>query len=422
MMYFDGVFQQHYLSTNPLNMATSGTPNALTAGQLGLFLTNQYGEISSAISSGTTQNVTLAMGSWHTVGTVSPNYMGLKVPQYSKAIQWNSVSLFQYIKGHALQQQIVSVGWDQTYSGATSSVGPVFYCQTDYTLKLEILGDAALAALNKNIYNNLQAWGGCCGSNCTSGCTSTAVDAAYIMLQWKDAINQNPLLSPFVTPNVFISSGGTKVQVYDAYDKSLNAALTVYTPNTSNPSSVIASLQLTVSYTPTDLYGSQGQGIFSTNDRYEYSPLWINASLVTQTPDACAVNTTINTSVPNMVTQLQAPLGAVGLGQAVLDKYIISQSYRQQFFHDSLTSVDQIRMRFIENYTAVTDFNLTGIYDQVVLVHSITRRSNPTALHSNDRYMIIVDIPSGTNVTVLTNLITNSLALVGSSVTLDTIN
>jgi len=414
MLYFDGVFQQHYLVASPLVLASSGTPNDLLAGQIGLYATNQNGYIGAAITTGTTSNATLALGSYHTVDSPGPNYTGLQVPQYSKAINWNLVSYFQYIKGHALQQQIAVVGWNLSSS---SSVGPLFYCATAYNLKLEILGDAALAAVNKNIYNNLEAWGGCCATGCSSGCTSTATDAAYVLLQWKDRITQNPILSQYVLPQVFISSGGTAVEVFDAYDNSLNPARAIYVPNTVNPASVIAGIQFTVAYLPTTF----GTCTFTPTDRFEYTPLWIQASLVTQSFDQCAFNTTINTSVPNMFTVTQAGQGSIGSGDFILREYITSLRYRQQNFPDSINDVNVIRMREVENVTVTADINRSATYDQVVLVHSIPRKSNPTTVHSNDQYMIILDVLSGTNMTAFTNLVSACLTAVGSNVTLETI-
>ncbi len=428
MNYFDGVFQQHYLgnttggpalftSGSPILLATSGVPNSLPKGMLGFYLTDSYGQITTAITSGTTKSVTLAMGSWHTIDGIGPNYQGLQVPQYSKTINWNRVKSFIYKKGHTMQNQIVSIGWDQTTSGTTSTVGPLFYCGTDYTLKLEILGDAVLAAYNKEVYNNLQAWGGCCGTACSSGCTSAAVDAAYIMLQWKDRITQNPLLPQFVNPQVFISSGGTKVEVYSAWDNSLNSALPVYIPNTTTPASIIASFQLTVAYVPTTF----GTCTFIPDDRFEYSPLWIQASLVNQSFSPCDFNTTINTSVPNMFTELQVPIGSVGAGDFILRANITSYNYRQQYLSTSLVNTMSMRMREIEDDVTIPNISRANTYDQIVLVHNISRPNNPTALHSNDCYMIIIDVISGTDVSALTTLISACLAAVGSEVTLETI-
>jgi len=421
--YFPGLFPQHYpasVTGGVMNFATSGTVSTLqtaTGGTIALLLTDQNGMVTGPISSGTTQNVTLAMSSWHTIDQIGPNYQGLQVPQYSKTIQWNQVQKFEKRIGQSLQNQIVSIGWDQTTSGATSTVGPVFYCATSYELKVEVLGDAALAALNKQLYNNIQAWGGCCSTGCSSGCTSTAVDAAYIMLQWKDRINQNPLMTPFVLPQVFISSGGVKTEVFDAYDNSLNSALPIYVPNTANPTSVIASLQLTIAYIGT----TYGDCTFTPRDRFEYSPLWIHASLVSQSPDPCAWNTTINTSVPNMFTEIQVPKPAIGTGDFIRRDYIMSQRYRQQQFNDSLYSTDIMRMREIENDTSALAIpSRSAVYDQIILIFNTVRRDNPTAVHSNDRYMICIDVPTGTNTNSLTNIISASLAAAGSSVVLQT--
>lgn len=416
--YFSGVYPQLYLgngSNGIMALATSGTPNQLTPGMIGLYQTNQNGYVTSAISSGTTLNVTLAMGSWHTISSVMPNYIDLQQPQYSKTIQWSNVTMFQYIKGHVLQNEIVSIGWNQLTSGA-AAVGPVFYCATNYFLKVEVQGDAALATLNKNLYVNLQAWGGCCSTGCSSGCTSTAVDAAYIMLQWKDALNQNPLMTPYLSPAVFISSGVSEVQVYSAYDNSLNSALPIYVPNTASPTSVIAAFQLTVAYVGTNF----NDCTFTPRDRFEYSPLWIQASLVTQNADPCAFNTTINTSVPNMFTILQQPQGSIGSGEFIKRAFIDSNRYRQQPFADGM-DVDILRMRSIEDDTS-GNVNRSATYDIIVLEFHINRHDNPTAVHSNDQYQVVIPLPTGTNVTSFLNLITNSLTLAGSGVTLETIS
>ena len=424
MLYFNGVYPQHYIAATTggaINFAVSGTCNTMAAGTIGLFLTDQNGFIQGPVTSGTTQNVTLGMGSWHTVdyiGSMPSNYAGLQCPQFSKTIAWQNVTRFEKRIGQALQNQVVSIGWDQTTTGPTSTVGPVFYCATSYELKVEVLGDAALAAVNKQIYNNIQAWGGCCSTGCSSGCTSTAVDAAYIMLQWKDRINQNPVLNQFISPAVFISSDGTAVQVYDAYDNSLNSALPIYVPNTANPTSVIASLQISVAYVAT-VYGTC---TFTPRDRFEYSPLWIHASLVSQSPDPCAWNTTINTSVPNMFTELQAPKPGIGLGDFIMREWITSNRYRQQPYDDSMNSVDVIRMREIEN-DQTNVVNRSTIYDQIILVFNAVGQSNsnPTSVKGRLQYMLCVDIPTGTNDFSLMNVITNSLTLVGSNVVLQTI-
>lgn len=432
--YFSYAYPQHYVanttsgfttSGGTISLLASGNMGNLTRGQIGFFATDQYGQWSTVATSGSTGNVTLGYGSIHLKNNIVPNYQGLMAPFVSKTISWRNVTLFQYKKGHVLQNQIVSIGWDQTTSGATSAVGPLFYCGTNYTLKLEYLGDAVLAALNKEGYSNLQAWGGCCNSTCTSGCTGTAVDAAYIMLQWKDRVNQNPLLTPFLTPQVFISSGGVKTEVFDAYDNSLNSSLPVYIPNTANPASVVASFQVSVTYVGTTF----GDATFSQFDRYEYTPIWLLASLMMEDGNPCAFTTTINTSVPNMFTDVTTaitgnPMGAmINSGEAIARSFMLSNSYRQQKFLDSM-NVDILRMREILDSQELNVVSRSGIYDQVILVFNAVGNSNtnPTGAHDRDNYQIVIDVLHGTDVTPLTNYITSCLTAVGSNVTLSTIN
>ncbi len=416
--YFNRVYPQVYLANTlggSINFTSSGTPANLTSGQIGLFLTNQNDYVAgSVLTSGTTSCATLAMGSWHTIGSLLPNYQGLQAPQYSKKICWSNVTQYQLLKGHAITNEIVSFGWNLS-SGSTA--GPLFYCATQYYLKLEVQGDAALAYLDKNMYLMLQAFGGCCSTGCSSGCTSTAADAAYVMLQWKDMLNQNAYFNQFVQPAVFVSSGATAVQVYSAYDVTLNSALTAYVPNTSNPAGVVAGFQLTVAYAPTTF----GTCTFTPRDRFEYSPLWVQASLVTQNADPCGVNTTINTSVPNMFTILQAAVGSMGSGNFIVRNFIRSNRYRQQPFADGM-DVDVLRMRTIEDDVAVPNINFNISYDVLLLQFFITRRDNPTAVHDNDQYQIMIPVPSGTNVTPITSVINSCLSAVSSQVSLETIN
>ena len=238
------------------------------------------------------------------------------------------------------------------------------------------------------------------------------------MLQWKDRITQNPILNAgFVTPQVYIQSGSTKVEVYSAYDVTLNSALTAYTCNTSNPASVVASFQLTVAYAETKF----GTCTFTPTDHYEVEPLIINASLVSQTGDPCAFNTTINTSVPNMFTQLTAPRQVIGLGEAAVRDLILSQRYRLDNFPDSLDDVNIMRMREIEDEAVLPNVTKTGLYDVYTVLFNVARNSNSTSMKDNDQYSLMVLVPTGANMTGFTNYISAALVAAGSLVSLVTI-
>lgn len=416
-MYFDGAFHQHYLAATTggvMNYTTSGTTYNLSAGQIGLFLNINGNTGMSAITSGTTSQIMLAMGSWHTKDKLGYQWGGLKEAYCSKGIQPSRVTQFVKRVAQTAQNQIVSIGWNQS-SG--SSTGPLFYCGTNYTLKVNAQGSPALWFLEKQMYTNLDAWGGCCSSDCSSGCTSTYVDAASILLQWSDRINQSPYLTQFFTPAVYIKDGSGKTQVYSAYDHTVDASHTTYVPNTDNPSSVIACLQLTVAYAETRF----GTCTFSPTDHYEVEPLLLQASLVTQNFGECAFNTTMGTYEANMFTEIQAAMQARGLGQGIARAIILSNSYRQDDFPDSLNDVNVLRFREIQDQTVLSDVSLSGYYDQYLILHNISRPYNPTGLHDNDQYALIIDVPAGTDCSQFETIFGACLSAAGNGVSLQTL-
>lgn len=444
-MLFPYAFRKAYLckpTAGALLVQTSGTPETIQTGEFGLVLCPN-GIESTFISSATTTNVKLVMGSWATKDKIAPFYGGLTAPVYSKTIDFRRVTRFIQSIAQPAAQQIVSIGWDQT-SG--SSTGPVFYCGQPYFLRLDLIGSPALRLLNHQIYIDLPAYGGCCGTDCSSGCTSTAVDAACIMLQWNDfmrygtyspgigapSMNSNagevPYLTQFFLPAVFVQSGSTKVQVYSQADldaanagtygtPSQNAAVIsagAYTCNTSTPASVVASFQLTGAYVDT----KYNNCTFTPSDYFEIEPIFCHASLVTQDFSPCAFNTTINTSVPNMFTQIQAPAYPKGLGEQIVRELIQSERYRQNPFADSIY-VDSIRFREIEDQNWITDnVNRQAYYDVIGIAYNIYRPDNSQAVHDNDQYFDMIFMPTGTNATAFTTLFQACLTAVGSPVTL----
>ena len=439
-MIFPYSFRKAYLA-NPVGGAlvvqTSGTTDIIQKGQFGL-CTAPNGIEGSFISGSTLSTVKMVTGSWHTVDKIAPFYGGLQAPEYSKLIDFRRVTRFIKSTAAAAQQQIVSFGWNQS-SG--SSVGPVFYCGQPYFLRLDLLGSPALRLLNHQLYVTLPAFGGCCNTDCSSGCTSTAVDAASVMLQWSDFMNYGtynpgigapsmnsnageiPYLNQFFQPAVYIQSGSTKTRVYSQADVDAGVGATVYVPNTSNPTSVVASFQLTGAYYQTNYDNCT----FTPSDYFEIEPIFCKASLMTgdfsdvANFGSCTVHTTINTSVPNLYTELQAAVYPKGLGEQVVRELILSQRYKQDHFADSIY-VDSFRMREIENQSWILDnVNRQAYYDSIALVYNINRPQNSQSVHDNDEYVEIIYVPTGTTTTTWTTLIQACLTAVGSPVTLENI-
>lgn len=417
-MIFPYSFRKAYLA-NPVGSAlvvqTSGNSDVIQKGQFGFCLAPN-GIEGNFISGATTTTVKLVTGSWHTVDKIAPFYGGLQAPLYSKSIDFRRVTGFYKSVAAAAAQQIVSIGWNQV-SGSTT--GPVFYCGETYLLRLDFLGSPALRLLNHQIYVNIPAYGGCCGTDCSSGCTSTAVDAASIMLQWKDFMysNQVPYLKQFFLPQVYIRSGSTKTEVFSQADVDAGRGGSVYTPNTSDPTSVIASFQLTGAYVDT----KYNNCTFTPSDYFEIEPIFCHASLNTQDFQPCAWNTTINTSVPNMFTELQAPVYPKGLGEQVVREIIQSQRYKQEQFPDG-NYVDSYRMREIEdNDWILNNIDRQGYYDIIGITYNIFRPMNTQSLHDNESYTELIYMPTGTSTTTFTNLVQACLTAVNSPVTLQTV-
>jgi hypothetical protein len=411
-------FQPYLLNAGTggnISLTTSGTTDLLTKGQLGIFTCPpQTGVYGSAISAGTSTPCIIASGSWHTVDQISPLWGGLQEPDYTQIIDWRRVNAFIYTQAQSAQNQVVSFGWNQTTG---STVGPAFFCGTSYQFQLEISGNPALNFLNHQYYKSVSAFSGCCSNGCTSGCTTTYVDAGSVLLQWKDQFNQDPYWPSFINPQVFIqTSAGTALEIFSAYDVTQGRAVSAYTPNTSNPQSVVAGLKITVAYVQTTF----GTCTFSPTDHYEVEPLYLQGSLFTQDANPCAVNTTIDTSVPTMFTEITAPRQVRGIGQTVARNLIQWNRYKQEDFPDSQW-VGSLRMREIENDWVMPNVSLSGLYDTLYLKFNIFRPYNTQSITDNDEYALTIYVPTGTNVTAFTSLVNSCLTASGNFVQLVTI-
>jgi hypothetical protein len=252
------------------------------------------------------------------------------------------------------------------------------------------------------------------------------------MLQWKDRMYQTPMWCPitgrwagFILPKVYWNNSGVKTEAFSALDVQEGRAgvNTEYLCDTTNPETIVAGMEITVAYLDTTF----GTCTWSYTDSYNISPAYIQATLKTQDFDPCAINTTINTSVPNMFTELQAPRQAKGVGNTVIKGLIESGNYRQELFADGNWTMS-LRMREIEGNNPVSDVTTAsglangnaGLFDKVVLEHQVPRKRNATSVYDVDYYIIIMHVPNGTNVDPYTNLISACLSAAGSNVTLET--
>lgn len=427
-MYFPNAFKKSYIgavvlagspAVNTLSLASSGTTANLTAGQIGVYNPKTFAVITSAPSAGTIQPFLLVQGSYYTVDKISPTLGGYQESVKSKSINPKYVSKFFTVAAETAQNQIISVGWDQSLTGGTASTGFVFYCGKTYNLRIDLKGSPALRFLSHNIYHTFDAYTGCCANGCDQPCTGAPVDAATVLLKWADQINADPIVSNFIQAAVYVqTTGGSPVA---PTGKTL-VTTAGYTPNTATPLSVIASLQLTVAYTDTVF----GNCSFTYTDKYELEPLFIFTSVTDETGDPCATKNFGNSSQPsgttagtfNGVKELQIPRQANGVGDTVLREYILFQRYLQNSFPDG-SSVDSIRLREVLHDTALSTITRGALYDKVCLLHNIPRLYNSTGIFDNDQYLIVINVPTGTVTTNLTSLISGILTSAGNTVPLE---
>lgn len=431
-MVFSDTHKSSYLGRvvdGNLVLFTTGGTYDLTAGAVGIYPVAIDGVQSNAISAGTAANVVIGNGNWKTSDGPSPYMKGYKQNFWTQPINLREVTRFVHNIASAGQNQVVSFGWDQTTSGDTALVGPTFFCGTTYSLKLEVLGEPALKTFNREMYNNFDAWGGCCGTECSSGCTSTYADAACIMLQWKDRIYQTPDWAPetngrwpgFIRPQVFINEGGSKVEVFSQldYDQGrITDVNDIYTCNTADPQSVVASLQITVAYTDSTFSNCT----WSLTDAFDIFPAYVTGSLQTQDFTPCAWNTTINSSVPNMYTEITAPKQPIGIGNIARHNIILEERYQGATWADNNETMS-LRMREVEDMNWITD-NVAnaGLYDNVVIEFFVSNNKNYTTRNDGSYWTYILYVPTGTDVTDFTDLFQACLTAAGSSVTLQTVS
>ena len=253
-----------------------------------------------------------------------------------------------------------------------SQCGYTFFCGETYYLRVDIKGSPALRFAHHNLYRTFQADGGCCP---TSG-VPTEVDSTLIMIQWANAIVNDPYMSQFVSPVVFDQYGqpwyapGTTggVQTWNNYVSAGYVAGTT------------AGIRLLGAFVETKF----GNCTFQVTDHWEKEPIKILASLVDYTGDPCTFEGIC------VVTECEGVQGN-GFGEQAVRDVLLSEEYRQNFFHSDL------RIREITQGDQMLDsLDRNALYYRYYIQHSVPRFNNPSSTFDTDQYLleIITDAPS----------------------------
>jgi len=246
-----------------------------------------------------------------------------------------------------------------------------FYCGETYTLRVDVKGSPALRLLNHNSYIIASAYGGCCPEGSIA---PVEIDSTLIFIQWATAIVRYPVISPFLLPIVIDQTGtpwyapGTDAafladEGVDTWDHYVSPGYI---------EDACAGLVLVGAYVDTKFENCT----FQLTDFYEVEPVRIYASEVDLNGDPCLFDGVC------VIKECEGRQ-AMGLGESVARDVILSEQYRQNFFHSDF------RIREITQGYSVFDYiNRNNLYTRYYLLHNVPRFNNPTSTFDNDQYLL----------------------------------
>jgi hypothetical protein len=242
-----------------------------------------------------------------------------------------------------------------------------YLCGESYYLRVEAKGTSALRFANHNLYQTLQADGGCCDD--PSSPTPVAENGLDIYKQWGTAIATNPYLADFINP-ILVVDGDSY-----AYSEELAAVAglavgQVYSAVTTSADN--AGLILQGAYVDTKF----GDCTFQCSDYYGKEPVQLFASEVDLNGDPCTFGGVC-------VVETCPGIQANGLGEQKVRELILSESYLQNFMSSDL------RIREITQGTRAYEvLSRTASYSSFFMLHSVPRYSNPSGTYDNDQYLL----------------------------------
>jgi len=377
MAYFNHAFQKTFLGTagyTGLNNGQLGTTgNIFASGEFGFVDPKTWTVQDPGSLPGNCCPLILASGSVLSNDKIGPFHGGYLESNKSKIINPRYVNKFYRVDPCAPTQAVLNIGsTPYTQNEGTAQCCPDFLCGETYSLRLDVKGSPALRFLNHNAYLTVSAYTGCCPAGAIA---PTPVDSTLVMIDWANQIINSPLISPFILP-VVSAADGTILYAPGTVDTFGNPV-----PNTwdtyVSPGYVqgdCAGLILYGAYVDTKF----GNCTFQISDFYEKEPVRLYASEVDLNGDPC---TFTGICVVNECLGTQA----MGLGESVVRDLILSESYRQNFFHSDF------RIREItQGYDILNSVNRNALYTRYYLLHSVPRHNNPTGTFDNDQYLLEV--------------------------------
>lgn len=357
----------HSLGLNQLSKVRKDGGNALTSGYVGIFDAKTHrtftpDDCCPAYIAGSAIYANDKIGSFHG---------GYQETNKSKIVNPKYVSRLYSQPACSASNEVLHIG-ATPYTDAEAIAGcqKEFLCDETYSLRIDIKGSPALRFLNRNTYLTVEAYTGCCPDDAVA---PEAVDGTLVYIEWAKQIISSQLIAPFLKL-VVIAEDGTVL-----YDPTTN-------PNDLPGGAVTWDQYVSPGHTPGSFAGMILEGAyvdtkfgdctFQTTDFFEKEPVKIYASLVDMNGDPCTFD--------NVCTAYECQAKqAEGFGEQVMRNLVLSESYRQNFFHSDL------RIREItQGNQMLEDIDRSAQYDRLYLLHSVPRFNNPTSTFDNDRYLL----------------------------------
>jgi hypothetical protein len=263
-----------------------------------------------------------------------------------------------------------------------------FLCDETYSLRLDVKGSPALRFLNRNSYYTADYYTGCCEDETIA---PVAVDSTLVMVGWAEQLLNSPLIRPFISILV-VDETGTIWYPPSTPAAELPAGFDTWNNYVSpgHTADACAGLIIAGAYVDTRF----GDCTFQTSDFFEKEPVRLYISEVDYNGDPCAFG---GICVETECESRQAN----GFGEQVVRNLIMSEAYRQNFFHSDL------RIREItQGDQELQVIDRGALYDRVYLQHNVPRFNNPTGVFDNDQYLLEIILPEGGATSVYTDLST----------------
>ena len=327
----------------------------------------------------------------HTTDKIGP-HGGYQESIKSQVIDPRYVDRFWKVYPRPAVSHIVQIGWD----GINDETAPIFTCGKTYWLRIDVKGSPALRTLGHNLYHVFSISTGCCANIGNP----ERVDPVAVMIAFAKQISADPVFSSMVLAQA--------TALYNDEMVIINPDTYVTLTDPIAIANTAAGLSLAANYTDTQFANCS----FDPLDHYETEPLLItSAQFVNEEGATCSDFQQL------AFKEIQAPKIAQGTGDQVLRDYLLSQSYRHDFYpRDVRLREAAADMHLVAGHVIRTpNFGYINYY----ILHRVPRRSNPTGVYNQDQYLIQLSVPEDTTIDYFEAWMQNYLTSAGTGVIME---